>query len=296
VPTDPETTAVVISHNHAAYIIECLESVKNQTVTPSRVVLVDDGSSDDSFALGAGYVERHFPDHVLIPHAKPVGVCRSLNEALAQSRGEYLQEIAADDYWLPDKTERQLQIFAAADERTAVVFGDAILIGPDGVPSGKTFLQHFVPKGLPPDEALFRALLRRNFLPAMSAMIRRDVLLEVGGWDESLFYEDWDMWLRLSERWPFVHDDEPVAAYRYLPTSMSNSRADEMSLSKLTISTRWAGLSLRADVGALVRTLDPTIRRTARRDFRLLRQWWKLLESTVSRRVRRVRPSGVSQP
>jgi glycosyltransferase involved in cell wall biosynthesis len=295
VRTEPETTAVVISHNHAAFIVECLESINNQTVRPTRVVLVDDGSSDDSYARGAAYVERHFPDHVLIAHPKPVGVCRSLNEALMESRGDYLQEIAADDYWLPDKTERQLRIFAAADEQTAVVFGDAILIGSDGVPSGKTFLEHFAPKGLPPDEALFRALLRRNFLPAMAAMIRRDVLLEVGGWDETLFYEDWDMWLRLSQQWPFVHGDEPVAAYRYLPTSMSNARADEMWLSKLTISTRWAGVSLRADISALAHGLSPAIRRTGRGDVRLVRQWWKLLWSTVWARLRRPRRSRVSQ-
>jgi cellulose synthase/poly-beta-1,6-N-acetylglucosamine synthase-like glycosyltransferase len=287
VAPEPEVTAVVISHNHAAFILECLESVNSQTIKPARVVLVDDGSSDDSFARGAEYVERHFPDHVLIDHPTPVGLCRSLNEALTQSRGDYLQEIAADDYWLPDKTEQQLQIFAAADQRTAVVFGDAVLIGPDGVPSGETFLGHFAPKGPPPLEDLFKALLRRNFLPGMSAMIRRAALLEVGGWDESLLYEDWDMWLRLSERWPIVVHDEPVAAYRYLPTSLSNSAADEMWLSKLTISTRWAGQSLRADVGALVHGVTPTIRRAGRGDFRLVRQWWKLLGSTVSRRVLR---------
>jgi glycosyltransferase involved in cell wall biosynthesis len=287
-----ETTAVVISHNHAAYVIECLESIRDQTVQPTRVVFLDDGSSDDSFRLGAEFVARHFGDHRLISHPEPIGLCRSLNVALAQSRGDYLHEIAADDYWYPEKTESQLQMFDDAAHRPAVVFGDALLIDPDGQPSGGTFLERFAPGGLPPDDQLFTSLLRRNFLPGMSAMIRRDALVDVGGWDESLFYEDWDMWLRLSRRWPFIHQDAVVAAYRYLPTSMSNSRVDEMSLSKLVISRKWAGLSARADLGALARTLTVTVRHAGRGDWRFARQWTALLAATGTRRVRRHRPDG----
>jgi glycosyltransferase involved in cell wall biosynthesis len=292
----PETTAVVISHNHAAYIIECLESIRDQTVQPTRLVFVDDGSSDESFSRGAEFVARHFGDQRLISHPEPIGLCRSLNVALAQSRGDYLHEIAADDYWYPEKTESQLQVFADAANRPAVVFGDALLVNADGQPSGGTFLKRFAPDGLPPDDQLFTSLLRRNFLPGMSAMIRRDALVDVGGWDESLFYEDWDMWLRLSHRWPFIHQDAVVAAYRYLPTSMSNSRVDEMWLSKLAISQRWAGLSLRADVASLGHSLNPTIRHAGHGDFGFARQWLRLLAAAVSRRARGTRRPSPRQP
>jgi len=288
----PETTAVVISHNHAAYITECLESVRDQTVPPNHLVFVDDGSSDASFDVGTRFVEQHFPSHQLIGHPQPVGLCRSLNEALAHSRGDYLHTIAADDYWMPGKTEVQLGAFARAPDQTVVVYGDALLIAEDGAPLGGTFLERFVPDGLPPDDRFFRTLLRRNFLPAMATMIRRDALVEVGGWDEDLFYEDWDMWLRLACRWPFAHHEDVVAAYRYLPTSMSNARAEEMWLSKLVISRKWAGLSLRADAGALLRSLRPSLRRARHGDWAYARQWGGLLTEVGTRRLRRTRPVG----
>lgn len=288
----PETTAVVVSHNHAAFIVQCLESVRDQTISPTRVILIDDGSSDNSFERGAEFVERHFADYLLVTHPAPVGLCRSLNEALGHSRGDYLHTIAADDYWLPEKTESQLKAFAEATNQPAVVFGDALLIDAAGQLLGGTFLERFAPAGLPPDEELFKALLRRNFLPGMSTLIRRDALIEVGGWDESLFYEDWDMWLRLSHRWPFVHHDNVVAAYRYLPTSMSNSRGDEMWLSKLVISRKWVGLSARADLGALARTVSVTLRHASRGDLRFARQWSGLLAATCARgALGRSRPS-----
>jgi glycosyltransferase involved in cell wall biosynthesis len=284
--SEPETTAIVISHNHAPYILQCLESIRDQTIQPTRIVLVDDGSSDSSFSRGSDFVTRHFSEHRLIGHPEPVGLCRSLNEALAHSRGEYIQEIAADDYWLPEKTASQLAIFSDAANEPAVVVGDALLVDAAGQPSGGTFLDRFVPAGLPPADQLFSALLRRNLLPAMAMMIRRESLVDVGGWDESLMYEDWDMWLRLSDRWPFIYQDEVVAAYRYLPSSMSNARAEEMWLSKLAISRKWAGTSLRADLGALERSATVTVRASVRGDWRFARQWWRLLLAIVIRRLR----------
>jgi glycosyltransferase involved in cell wall biosynthesis len=290
--TEPTTTAVVISHNHADYIVECLESVRDQTVRPSQVVLVDDGSSDDSYRRGAEFVEKHFSDYLTIHHPVPIGLCRSLNEALWVSTGDYLHTVAADDYWMPDKTASQLKVFTEAAARPAVVVGDALLIDADGRPTGGTFLERFIPAGLPPAEDLFAMLLRRNFLPGMSTLVRREVLAEVGGWDERLFYEDWDMWLRLASRWPFAYQDAVVAAYRYLPTSMSNSRVDEMWHSKLVISRKWAGLSVRADVGALERSLGITVRRAAHGDLSYARQWAGLLAAVVVRRVVRSRRPG----
>jgi glycosyltransferase involved in cell wall biosynthesis len=284
-----ETTAIVVSHNHEAFIAECLASIHAQTTPPTRVVLVDDGSSDRSFEIGSTLVEQYFPDHRLIAHPQPVGLCRSLNEGLAESRGEFLHEIAADDYWLSNKTELQLGVFARSPADTVVVFGDAQLIDADGVRLPGTFLERFIPDGLPPDDQLFRYLLRRNVLPAMSTLIRRSALLEVGGWDEDLFYEDWDMWLRLADRWRFVHHPDTVAAYRYLATSMSNARADEMWLSKLAISRKWAGRSVRADAGALVRPLGMTCRAALRGDWRYAGAWWRLLVAIVRRSGRQGR-------
>jgi glycosyltransferase involved in cell wall biosynthesis len=282
----PESTAMVISHNQTEFIVECLRSIRDQTVAPTLVILVDDGSSDDSFARGAAFVEQHFDRHVLLRHPEPLGLCRSLNEALSHSVGEYVHEIAADDYWLPHKTESQLTIFADATNDPAVVFADALLVDIDGRPLSGTFFDRFAAQGLPPDGKVFEALLRRNFLPGMSTMLRRDALLDVGGWDETLFYEDWDMWLRLADRWPFVRQVDVVAAYRYLPTSMSNARSDEMWLSKIVIARKWAGRSLRADLGWLRRTAPVSARHAAKGDLSYLREWLALGAAAARERLR----------
>lgn len=283
---DDEITAIVIAHNHELYVEQCLRSIAEQTVPVGQVVFVDDGSSDESFTIAQRYIPQQFPHSQLIRHPAPVGLCRSLNEALAQSRGRYVGEISADDYWLPDKNRSQLAAFAAASADTAVVYGDAVLVDKDGNVAGASFLDWIAPDGIPDSNQLFdRLLLRGNFLPGMATMIRRDRLLEVGGWDEGLFYEDLDMWLQLSHRWPFVRQTEAVAAYRRLETSMSNARHDEMELSSLAVATKWAGYRLRADARTLRLTSWLTLRRALHGDLRYLAAWLRLAGVALLRQI-----------
>lgn len=283
---EPSLTAIVVCHNHEPYVETCLRSIAEQTAPADRLVLVDDGSRDASFEVAERFVREHFPDHRLIRHAEPLGVCRSLNEALQESRGEFVAEISADDYWLPDKNRSQLEAFATEGPDVAVVYGDAMLIDENDRPTGRHFLEWVAPDGVPDSDGLFdRLLLRGNFLPGMAAMIRRDRLVEVGGWDESLFYEDWDMWLQLSSRWRFVRQPDVVAAYRVLETSMSNTRKAEMSLSDLAIATKWAGYRVRADARTLRLTSRLTLRSAGRGDFRYLASWARLALVALTRRL-----------
>ena len=186
-----------------------------------------------------------------------MGLCRTLNEALAAVRGKYLARIATDDVWLPRKLERQLAVMESLPERVAVLYGDAHQIRANGELLPQGFLASCRIHGPGPSGDVFRQLLYRFFVLGVTTMLRTDCVRAVGGYDESLAYEDWDLWLRLAERFEFHFHDEIHAKYRRIPTSLSSTlaraRASDQTFSDVLILEKFVR-SPRLDRGERART------------------------------------------
>jgi len=231
----PLVTVFVACYNHSRFVEECLDSVRHQTYTNLQVIVLDDCSKDDSVSVIDAWLRKHRLDWHFIRHAKNMGICATLNEALRMARGRYVSMIAADDVWEPDKISEQVRVMESFPEKVGVLYSDAYQINENGELLPKMFIAAH--RSLPemPEGCIFDTLIDGNFIPAMTTLIRLRCFEVVGNYDENLVFEDWDMWLRISRHFEFKYFPAPAARYRIVGTSMLRTLSVEMRESSYQI-------------------------------------------------------------
>jgi glycosyltransferase involved in cell wall biosynthesis len=177
--------------NASRFMRECIDSVLSQTYMDWELILVDDGSSDDSAAIAQGYVDRD-PERVRCiehPGHENRGISASRNLGVRHARGEYIAELDADDVWLPDKLARLVPELETHPE-AGMVYGNSLWwYGWTGDPQdeGRDHLPVMDPTGGPVDGAdvLLRQLRGKTASPCPCAVLLRKSLVErVGGSEE----------------------------------------------------------------------------------------------------------------
>jgi glycosyltransferase involved in cell wall biosynthesis len=214
----PCISVLIPAYNAAATIGTTLESVFAQTHPPDEILVVDDGSTDDTCLV----VERFAPRVRLLrqPNAGPAA---ARNHAARESQGDWLALLDADDGWLPRKLERQLSYMD--DPKVG-------LIHCWGPPSG----------GPPPASITFDSLWERNCIVNSSALVRRTAFDAVGRFDEDrglISVEDYNLWLRLlAAGWEIATCPERLHEYTPAPGNLSHqferiARAELLNLEKV---------------------------------------------------------------
>jgi glycosyltransferase involved in cell wall biosynthesis len=188
----PAVTVVIPTYNRARVLGRALDSVRAQTFQDLEIVVVDDGSADDTAAVVAGYRDARIRRLSL---ERRSGAARARNVGIGVARGEWVAFLDSDDEWLPPKLEAQLARAANADRRV------------DAVYCLRSIHDHLTGRARPQRSPLhegdvFDALLRGGWTPPTSlVMVRRAALEAVGGFDEALpSFQDYDLWLRLAQR------------------------------------------------------------------------------------------------
>lgn len=212
----------MLCYNQARYVIECLEAVKAQNYPNLELIINDDASQDDSVAVIESWLARNKVPHQFFKSQTNQGICHSLNKTLNSATGKYVTGIAADDVWLPGKILTQVEIMEKLPAKVGVIYGEALQMDETGKPLSLTFTQadgrtrhlEAMPTG-----NIQVALWRDNFIAPMTTLIRRECFERVGTYDESLFAEDWDMWLRISRCYDFFWHSEITARYRIVGNS-----------------------------------------------------------------------------
>lgn len=212
----PVVSVVIPTFDGRRWICDAIDSALAQTYTPVEVIVVDDGSSDDTHAL----LERRYGSRIRYRYQPNRGLPTARNVGLGLARGRYVQFLDADDLLHPDKLALQVDALERTPEY-AVAFSDFASFDSD--PAQHT--PHRVAERFRRDD-VWRSLLAGNFIVVHAALSRRDVLVAAGGFDEELSAcEDYDLWLRLAARGcGFVHTPGVFALYRQTPTSMSRNR------------------------------------------------------------------------
>ena len=216
-------TIIVVSYNHERYISQCLESIEKQTLRPSRVIILDDRSSDSSVQIAERFADASDLNATVIPHRFNVGLCRTLNEALDMVDTKYYAYISADDYMMPTRRGRQLKLFETLPDDYAVVYSDAWRENGDmeRLPARFSEFYRWKPRAERVGD-VFLTVLESAWIPAPSAMVRTDYVKRIGGYDPQIFFEDLDMWARLGARWKFESIDEPLVVFRELESSLGH--------------------------------------------------------------------------
>lgn len=244
--SEPLVSVLVASFNHERFIEQALDSIAVQSHRNFELIIVDDCSTDGSVELIRRWTDRTGLPTVLVVNEWNRGICAVLNQLFALASGEFCILLDTDDWMEPDRIRAHINHFEELDPDIPVVFGDAAMRDEEGRSVGVTFLHSYL-RGTPiPDgTAVFDQLLAGNFIPTSAVTVRRSAIVDAGGYDESLSYDDYDMWLRLSHRSRFSYCEGIVSNYRVVSTSMSHSPAwkSSMTRSTITILERWAAVA-----------------------------------------------------
>ncbi len=206
----PLVSIIIPNYNHARYVGDAIHSVLSQTHPGFEIIVVDDGSTDDS-----RQVIGEFGEKVRAIYKDNAGLSAARNTGIEAAQGDYIGVLDADDMYEP----RFIEILLGCLEEAP----DA-----DGIHCGYRFVDHqnqplpqVEARDVPPGE-LFQALVDGNFLVPESMFLRRHCYDQAGLFDISLTaLEDLDMWLRVSSRFRIISTTEVLTRHRVLPGSMS---------------------------------------------------------------------------
>ena len=225
----PLVSVVIPTYRHRDLVPATLASVWAQTCTDTEVIVVDDGSPDDTAGALRPLAEagriRYF-------RQENAGQARARNRGIAEARGTFIALLDDDDLWPPDKLEWQV---AALRERPDAVLAygfaarlsDDLRLSEPDMPSGP----------------VREAFLRRNYIfsPGQT-LIRSDALRQVGGCDASIWgSDDWDLYIRLAALGPFVYQDRNALRYR-LHAGNASKNAWKMYVNACRVQRKHLGL------------------------------------------------------
>jgi glycosyltransferase involved in cell wall biosynthesis len=197
-----KVSVIIPAYNCASYTVETVESVLNQTYANIEIIVVDDGSTDNT-----GEELKKFAGVIQYIYKENGGACSARNLGIGLSTGEYIACLDCDDLWLPEKLEHSLAVLEACPE-LALVFTACYLIDSEGNISGQERCHVDLRNG-------YRQLFYENYIAAPTVVMRRSCLGNVGLFDEDIFIPaDWDLWLRLSRLFPIGYIDKPLSKYR----------------------------------------------------------------------------------
>jgi alpha-1,3-rhamnosyltransferase len=206
-PGASRVSVVVPSYNHASFVESTLRSIFRQTLAPTELLVIDDGSTDDSPRV----IERVLRDcpfsSELIVRANR-GLCATLNQGLVKTRGPYFAYLGSDDLWLPDFLAARV---AALDSRAPAVlaYGHAFIID-----QGNRIVDCTLDWAHYSDGDARAMLLQENIAPMSPTVLHRRAALERHGWNERARLEDYELYLRLSGEGEFAFDPKVLSAWR----------------------------------------------------------------------------------
>ncbi|WP_338877032.1 glycosyltransferase [Spirosoma sp. SC4-14] len=280
----PWVSVICTCYNHEAYVEQALQSVVDQNYPNVELIVIDNGSSDRSAERIAAFVELH-PGIRFIKNPINLGLNRAFNQGLSLAEGRYVIDLSADDVLLPSRISQQTALFEELAGPYAVVFSNAAYIDE----AGKTTAIHYAvdangrARTEVPSGNVFKHILESYFICTPTMMMRRDVLNELGGYDESLAYEDFDFWVRSSRRYHYAYLDEVLTLKRRLSSSLSTQVVlpdNQLLSSSLAICYKaFDECACSAEYQALSRRIQKFIRKAFYAEqFELASQFGQLLQ------------------
>jgi len=205
----PTISVVIPAYNAAAYVGEAIESVLKQTLPASEVIVVDDGSTDDTRSVAERYGRR-----VTYLRQNNAGVSAARNLGVRIATGSWIAFLDADDHWRADKLQKQIDALNR-NPSAVLVYSDFLIV------EGNC---RRIVEVCPPQQLLPALRYRCPFMPSV-VLMAREAFLNAGAFDQTLQgTEDWDLWVKIVMKHStraFVHVAEPLTYYRVVPGSLS---------------------------------------------------------------------------
>ena len=215
----PNVSVIMAAKNVQDYIAIAIESIINQTYSDWEMIIVNDGSTDQTASIVQKYSDANNRIK-LISNKESVGQAIARNTAVEQSTGKYLAILDADDVAMPDRIEVQVD-YLDKNPGIAAIGGHAEIIDSKGSTLG------IKRKALNIDAIRFSLLLQNQFIHS-TMMIRRGVFDAFGGYDNTFLYaEDYDLWSKILEKNIVLNIDKVVSKFRIQPGSVTSMSATQ---------------------------------------------------------------------
>jgi glycosyltransferase involved in cell wall biosynthesis len=213
----PRVDVIIPAYNAAKYLPAAIESVVTQTMTDWRILLVDDGSTDNTAEIVAPFLDRLGPKISYIKQDNR-GLPAARNTAVLASTSEFLALLDADDLWMPCRLSESVKILEERPQ-AGLAYGQVTVIDMEGRP-----LRTFEGNPRHAEGRIAPYIYTREVtLPCPTMTFRRSCIDEVGYFDETMrATEDRDLWLRIALRHEVAFVPKMLASYRVSPNSMSN--------------------------------------------------------------------------
>ncbi|MBB6271536.1 glycosyltransferase involved in cell wall biosynthesis [Pedobacter cryoconitis] len=226
----PLVSVIVPCYNHDKFIETCIKSIVNQTYKNIQIIVIDDGSRDNSPQI-LDQLSKEYG--FFFERQQNQGLSRTLNKGInSYAKGKYISVIASDDYWDTEKIEKQVE-FLEQHPNYGIVFGKAIIVDENDQKTGT------LGDGISAHDLEFEQLFLDNKVIALTTMIRKEIFDSLGGFNESSYIEDWDLWLKISELHKVGFIDEYMGYYRRHSSNMSSNLL-KMEDAKTNIINQWA--------------------------------------------------------
>ena len=217
----PAVSVIIPTYNRAHLVARAIRSVLNQSFQDFEIIVVDDGSTDNTEEIVRGFNDSRIR---YIRHARNRRAAAAWNTGTKAAQGELIAFQDSDDEWLPEKLEKQMKVFESASSKVGVVY-----TGLWRVQDGK---KTYIPSSKIPQKEgdIHDTLLKGNFVGTPSAVIKKECFEKAG-----MFYEqlprliDWELFIRISKSYEFKYVDEPLVISYFTPESLS---ADQDALIK----------------------------------------------------------------
>jgi glycosyltransferase involved in cell wall biosynthesis len=208
-------TFAIAAYNHEKYVLASLESVWNDGYPHKEILIIDDGSSDDTPNIIRKWCEQKNWIGISYQTQSNAGITATLNKLISSSTGDYIRLVSSDDLLVPGGTQEMVSVLDA-DREAMAVFGDAVLINSAGAKVGHSTLiaNGANKKKLSRPDLLTHEVIKNWAVSGPVILIRRDFYIQFGSYDESLLVDDWDLYLRILAIGGLRFINIPVAEYR----------------------------------------------------------------------------------
>lgn len=233
--TPCQVSVIIPCYNQAPYLARSIESVRAQSLNSWEIIVIDDGSTDDSALIATSFGET-----LRYIYQVNAGPSAARNAGIRHARAPWIAFLDSDDWWHPAFLSTLLRSLDHCT-RPALAYCRQVAVAHDE----SRLLPAVYNRRIKGDPLL--ALIGDQYLTADAVMVSRSLLLDVGGFDEQLHgHEEWDLWLRLAEKKiPFIHVPEVLAFYRQHPSGIHLS-TQRMDTSRLAVLRKWAAYGNRS--------------------------------------------------
>ena len=217
---EPLVSFLIPYYNHKQYVAQTFDSILSDTYPNKEIIIINDGSTDTDTSVINNWIQRNnntLPINFISREKK--GVTKTFNELARTSKGKYIVFCASDDYLINNTIKDRVSILEKNQEKMVLVADTSVVDV-----NSKTIYRSSIDEWMPhkhsnkenyfSDEGLAYEIINRWKLNGPCSMMNKKLFIESGGYDETLFLEDWDFYLRAAAQKSIIYYDQKVAAYR----------------------------------------------------------------------------------